>query len=400
MAENRKQGYGGAAVRHYRRRNTLNLNLTAATAVLAALITLLSVNVFFNLSPTGLTINGCTLYAPEQIQRVGGLVPGQNLVRLNTVFIQQRLKDNLVYIEDVQVVKQYPDGLRIDIIEARPKAQLEHEGGYCTISESGRLLEVGETERNKKLPLVVGFDLVPYDGKTDKEKNSSGDDSSESEVKKMSGRQLKPGDPAVSADEQKTEILAELFGELKELDFKHIGKIDITDRTDIKLIYDNRIQIELGSSVDLDIKLTWIKSVIDKKLPDGYEGTLRYNGIDSGVSAIAKQDEVPVYTPKKSDSETDSSADTDSSSEAESPEQSTWTDGGGNYGDGSTDNGGYSDPNAYGYDPNNYGYDDGNYGYDQNYGYDDGNYGYDQNYGYDDGGYGYDDGGYGADQTW
>lgn len=397
MAENRKQSYSGGAVRHYRRKNTLNLYLTVATGVIAALVTLLSVNVFFNLSPAGLTINGCTLYSPEQIQHIGGLVPGQNLVRLNTVFVQQRLKQNLVYIEDVQVVKEYPNGLRIDIIEAVPKAQLEHEGTYCTMSESGRLLEVGETERNKKLPLVVGYELVPYD--------SSKDDSSSADaegVKAISGSQLRAGEPAVSADEQKTEILTGIFDQLKQLDFKKIGKIDITDRTDIKLIYDNRIQIELGSSVDLDIKLLWIKSVIDRKLPEGYEGTLRYNGIDSGISAIAKQEEVPVYTPKKTDSEGDSSAE-DSSSETDGTQEGQWQQ------DGSTDTGNgayYDDQGGYTYtDPGADGYYDDGTGYGQDYGYDDGT-GYDQQYTYDDGGYqpdyGYDDGGYTYDggQTW
>ena len=393
MAENRKQSYGGAAVRHYRKKNTLNLYLTVAAGVLAAIATLLSVNVFFNLSPSGLTINGCTLYSPEQIQHIGGLVPGQNLVRLNTVFVEQRLKENLVYIEDVQVVKEYPEGLRIDIIEARPKAQLEHEGTFCTVSETGRLLEINETERNKKLPLVVGFELIPYvDDKKEDDSSNSDDSEAEKKVKNVMGNQLKAGDPAVSADEQKTEILAALFKELKELEFKRIVKIDITDRTDIKLIYDNRIQIDLGSSVDLDIKLLWIKSVIDKELPEGYEGTLRYNGIDSGISAIAKQEEVPTYVPRKTDSQSDSSEE-DSSSESETWDNGWQQDGGQTYDDGSTDNGGYSDQNNYGYDDGNY-----DYGYDDGYGDNNwtdpnnggGDYGYDQNY--DGGDYGYGDG--------
>ncbi|MBQ1537659.1 MAG: FtsQ-type POTRA domain-containing protein [Ruminococcus sp.] len=395
MAENRKQSYGGAAVRHYRKKNTLNLYLTVAAGVLAAIAALLSVNVFFNLSPAGLTINGCTLYTPEQIQHIGGLVPGQNLVRLNTMFVEQRLKENLVYIEDVQVVKEYPEGLRIDIIEARAKAQLEHDGKYCTVSETGRLLEIDSAERNKKLPLVVGFELVPY---KEESKDDSSDDSSEQKksVKNISGKQLKAGTPAVSADEQKDEILAELFKQLGELEFKKIVKIDITDRTDIKLIYDNRIQIELGSSVDLDIKLLWIKSVIDKELPDGYEGTLRYNGIDSGISAIAKQEEVPTYVPRKESSEADSS-ETDDSSEEESYDEGWQPDNT----DTDTDNGGYTDPNNYSYDNGDggYGYDDGNYGYDDGgYGGDtwydpNGGYDYDQNY--DGGDQGYYDG-----QTW
>ena len=258
------------------------------------------------------------------------------------------------------------------------------------MSETGRLLEIDSAERNKKLPLVVGFELVPY---KEERKDDSSDDSSEQKksVKNISGKQLKAGTPAVSADEQKDEILAELFKQLSELEFKKIVKIDITDRTDIKLIYDNRIQIELGSSVDLDIKLLWIKSVIDKELPDGYEGTLRYNGIDSGISAIAKQEEVPTYVPRKESSEADSS-EADESSEEESYDGGWQSDNA----EGGTDTEGYSDQN-------NYGYGDGEYGYDQ--GYDDGGYGgdtwYDPNGGYDyDRNYDGGDQGYYDGQTW
>lgn len=408
MADKGNQNYAGNAVRHYIRRNTLNLYLTVITGVIAAIGALLSVNVFFNLSPSGLEINGCTLYTPQQIQRIGGLVPGQNLVRLNTKFIEDRLKENLVYIEEVQVVKNYPDGLRIDIIEARPRAQLEEKNGYNTISQSGRLLEVGLSERDPKLPLVVGYELEPY---TDDSTDSSSMEDSEEGDEASKGKnhidlsRLKAGTPAVSADEQKTEILTELFKEIDELKFKKIVKVDISDRTDIVLLYDNRLNIELGSSVDLDIKLRSIKAVIDKNLPESYEGTLRYNGIDSGTSAIPKQEEVPVAAPDSS--LTDSA---DSSLQAYGDGSSVADNGYGydennGYSDGSEQNGGYND---YGYSEDyDYGYNDNGYGngYDNGYQENNGDYGYGDQYGYNNGydngyDYGYDGGQYDYGDQW
>jgi len=57
-------------------------------------------------------------------------------------------------------------------------------------------------------------------------------------------------------------------------------------------MYDGRLEIKLGSSVDMEYKLTYLKAVIDKSITDDYEGTLIYNGADSGISAIPKsQDE-------------------------------------------------------------------------------------------------------------
>ncbi len=301
MAE--KSSYNGrrsyvrsSGVRHGRKRNALNVYAMIITAIIAALGALLSVNVFFNLSVTGLKINGSTLYEPEQIQSVAGLAPGQNLIRLNTDYIASRLEQTLVYIDDVKVEKDYPDNLVITITEATENAQIEQDGVYYTSSTSGKLLEVGQTERNEDLVLVVGYEL----------KNTTAGASAESE------------------DSQKTEALEEIFEQLKALEFEGIEQIDITDRTDIVLEYDGRIEIELGSSVDLDVKLSYIQAVIETGLPESYEGTLRYNGIDSGISAIPKEAEVTTAATTTVDSEADELTDDDSTADTYSEYDSSY----------------------------------------------------------------------------
>lgn len=352
--------YKGAVVRRRKKKNSANLYLTVSTGIIAALGSLLSVNVFFNLNSDKIQINGSTLYPPEQIASVGGVFAGQNLIRLNTDFVGERISDHLVYVDDIEVVKDYPNGLIINITEAVPQSQIEQDGSLYTVSQSGRLLEVNQSERNEKLPLVVGFEL----------------------------KQAIAGQPAFSADEQKTDILVSIFEKLGELDFQKIHKIDISDRTDIRLYYDDRLEIELGSSVDLDIKLRSIKAVIDSKLPKGYEGILRYNGIDSGTSAIPKEPEVsraPVGTTSSGDSSGDSSSDTSVYNPDGIGEQNGYWDENGNWVDNSWSNGywdengnwvdnswssGYYDENGYWVDnswSNGY-YDENGYWVD-NYGY-------------------------------
>ena len=380
-----RTSYTGAAVRHSRRRNTVNLYMTIAAAVIAAIGSLLSLNVLFNLSPTGLTVNGVTLYTPEQIQKIGGLVPGQNLVRLNTDYIEKRLTGNLVYIDSVSVLKDYPDGLIINITEAKQSVQIEYDGGYCTISESGRLLEIGETERNKMLPLVTGFELAGYE--TPEQKADRLDMEERDPYNAPPKPAITAGTPVVSDDDQKTAILFEILEKLDKLSFDKIAKIDLRDRIDIKLAYDGRIQIELGSAVDLDIKLVDIKAVIDTSLPESFEGTLRYNAIDRSISVIPKKTDIPIAVgnhDRRDGEDGGSGMPADSSSAAEG-----YYDDYGVYHDGTEQqaNNGYDQ--GYG---NDYAYDGGagyDYGYDQNYGYDP-NYGYDYTYDY----------GYDAGQGW
>jgi cell division protein FtsQ len=283
--------YRTPAVRHRKKRKTMNLYATLGVSIVAAIGSLLSVNVFFRLNLADVTVSGTELYTADQIEYVGGIVEGQNLIRLNTEFIEARLKKNLVYVDDVSVTKELPNKLTVTITEATKQAQIQNGDLYCTISESGRVLENAALERDTSLPLIVGYEL----------------------------KDNTPGVDAESTDSQKTKILTDIMSELSSISFDKITEIDLTDRTDIKLDYDNRIEIILGSSVDMDIKLSYIKTVIDTGLPESYEGTLRYNGIDSGISAIPKQTKITVSADSSSaDSDTDSQSQSEDAYAADS----------------------------------------------------------------------------------
>ena len=77
---------------------------------------------------------------------------------------------------------------------------------------------------------------------------------------------------------------------MDQLGYKKITEIDLTDRTNIQICYNDRIRIYIGSSVDMDYKLKYVKAVIDEKLSEKFKGILRYNGMNSGISAIPDSD--------------------------------------------------------------------------------------------------------------
>jgi cell division protein FtsQ len=118
------------------------------------------------------------------------------------------------------------------------------------------------------------------------------------------------GDTLESEDSFKAKILTDIISELKAQDFQGITAIDLTSRTNIVMTYKDRIEMKLGSSVDMDYKLSCFKAVIEERLTDDYEGTLIYNGTESGVSAISKDRE-----DDSSQTDTDSSDISDSSSD-------------------------------------------------------------------------------------
>ena len=218
---------------------------------------MLCLTVFFKVKTV--EVNGVTLYREDQIVGVGGIISNENLVRTDTKLIEKRLKDNLVFIETAKVEKKYPSTIIINVTEAVKAADMLLDNGkYCTVSETGRVLELANASQTGGIPVIKGFELANE----------------------------KAGGELESKDKNKLRIYKDMMKIISAISFEHIGQIDLSDRSGITMLYDDRITLELGSSVDLDYKLNYFKAVIDNKLTGGFRGRLVYNGADSGISAI------------------------------------------------------------------------------------------------------------------
>ena len=245
-----------------------------AMVFVALIVLILCLTVFFKTST--IEIDGVSLYTSEQILNVGGISNGANLVRTSTDNIENRLESTLVFLDEVKVTKKYPSTIVISCKEAIKAADIECDDTYYVLSQSGKILEAKNGRPTGEIPIIKGFELKSKD----------------------------VGATLESDDTFKAKILLEILQEAEKLEFNKITQIDMTSRSDIKLDYDNRIEIRLGSSVDIGYKLNYFKTVIDEKLTSNFEGTLIYNGADSGISAIPKDSD----TISKAESDTDSSA--------------------------------------------------------------------------------------------
>lgn len=249
-------------VNRKKRRNNLRAYYAIAVVVAFVILLILCMTVFFKYRPEDVQIEGVTLYTNEQILVVGGISGEGNLMRTDTDVIAERLKKYLVYVDDVNVKKKYPSKLIVSVTEAEKAADIEFNGKYYVVSKSGKLLECGNNSRTKGIPLVKGLEL----------------------------KSLTAGNVLATDDTLKTKIFNDLIEQIDTLGFSKVTSIDLTDRTDITLNYNGKIKIFIGSSVDMDYKLKYIKAVIDEKLSDNFKGTLRYNGVNSGISAIPDND--------------------------------------------------------------------------------------------------------------
>jgi len=245
-------------VNRRRRRSNLMTYCAIAVAVFTAIGLVVCLNFLFNLKEV--RVEGVSLYTNDQILLVGGVEKGANLIRTNTSIIEQRLVETLPYIEKATVSKDYPNSLNIKIVEARKSADIEQNGAYYVISTAGMILEAGNQFHDPELPLIKGYTIK------------------EPEINKE----------LTSEDSVKTKVLLQLLKEIREARFSGITVIDLTERNDIVMMYKDRIELRVGSSFDIPHKLRDLKAVIDTRLEADFEGTLIYNGVNSGISAITK----------------------------------------------------------------------------------------------------------------
>lgn len=263
-----------------RRRAGRKLNIRAlyamASVAAAVIILVLCMTVFFNVSEV--EVKGVTLYTDDQIVSVGGIYEDMNLVRTDASRAEKRLTENLVYIDEARVSKVYPSTVVIECTEAVKAADIEYEGGYYVLSTSGRILEANNPEPTGGIPIVTGFRFYAAQDKID-----AGKEVSREEI--LSYR--KAGAKLRSEDNYSDKILIDLLAELSEQSYYDVRSIDISSRANIVVNVDDRLEIRLGSSADIEYKLSYFKAVMGK-LAENYEGTLIYNGAENGVSAIPR----------------------------------------------------------------------------------------------------------------
>ncbi len=250
----------GRNVRRRRRRRNLSLYYLMIFAISALVLFILSRTVLFRINE--FEISGNKRYSAAQILGAGNLATGKNMYNINTDKTERRIMESLIYIENISVRRKLPDKMIITVEEAEPFACCRYEGArYAVISRSGRYLETEQASPKTELIQIYGLDLT--------------------------GVGL--GEQFASKDPNKISILFDLLNAIDKTCPGLISYIDITDRTDILLGYDSRIDVEFGSSLDYEYKLRYIKAIADK-LDPGVTGRIIYHSASAGASFVTDED--------------------------------------------------------------------------------------------------------------
>lgn len=228
-----QHAYGKAARRRQRSRKRYGMYCLLAVLMMLCIGITLSLTVVFNI--TQIDIEGESRYADDALIAASGVSIGDNLFRLSPRSIENAIVDKFPYIESVGIKRVLPEGLIIKVKEATCAAAVEFEDEYMLISEKGRVLESGLTEISQDEQRVIGFNC----------------------------ERISEGDYLKDEDRERFSILRKIKKSIADNELDKISIIDLRDTTDLRLLYDGRIDVEMGNANDIDYKIRAAKSVID-----------------------------------------------------------------------------------------------------------------------------------------
>ena len=155
---------------------------------------------------------------------------------------------------------------------------MESGGRYYSISRNGRVLDVQSEPQPDQGVVLMGVDLSGLqtgDFLSEKTEIPAGADSEAAAAAEGSRRQI--------------EAVRAFFSALKEAQISGVTAVDLADEIRLSFVWENRIQVVLGSFSELTYKLRVCKAILEdpSQLPADARGILDAEQTSAGVYYLA-----------------------------------------------------------------------------------------------------------------
>ncbi len=221
----------------------------------------LSLTVFFPIETIAVT--GGSRYADGDLITASGLSTGNNIFCFRAASVEEQLVKQFPYIERARVTRAFPDTVSIEVSEAEIDAVIETEAGFLPLSRRGRILEPPSAYPPEGWPRVIGFSLPSTPS---------------------------PGSYLPDEEQERFALLRQIKAEAEQNALTPVSILDLRDPIQMRLLYDGRLAIELGSKIDLSYKLRAAAEVIRLSVNEKTVGTL-----DVSVRPTMRLRELDLY---------------------------------------------------------------------------------------------------------
>lgn len=236
-------------------RNRFLLQLATVAAVVVAV--LVGLSIFFKVGGGGIKVAGTVKYDPYDIMEALGISEKDNLITLNKNRIAARILDKFPYVETVQIEKQLPDTVVIQITELEVVyAVQDQENNWWLMSAGGKLVEGCTEAVAKGHTKVTGFQLASP---------KAGQQAVAYEVPQEPDAEGNTVPVTVYASERLETALAVLQNLEREGFVGTMASVDVSNLMDIRMWYGNRFEMLVGDSKDLPKKINALSQALDLK---------------------------------------------------------------------------------------------------------------------------------------
>ena len=205
---------------------------------------------FFNIK--SIICIGQQQLSQEEIIKAANVRTGTNIFSVNITAAKRRIAA-IPAVSASNVRRIFPNKIKIWVREAEEAAFVKTKNGAVLIGTDGKILKA-----------------VKPDGKETKEL---------AELCGIEAASEKPGEFVVNTDELAAKKAVECLGILDKLELlKGTKKIDVSDLSDIKINYQDRLNILPGSYDNIEYKLNFIKKVISENISEYERANLDYRG--------------------------------------------------------------------------------------------------------------------------
>lgn len=180
-----------------------------------------------------IVVNGSEHYSYQQILKAGEIEKGNLIFTVSEDRLNQVLREQFAYVRSVKVEKEYPGTVVITIQEEVPEFYFELQDEYYLVNRELKVL--GRFPSSKKL-----LEDAPK--------------AQQIRIPEVSRAIVcEPVQFAKESESRHTDEALKLL--MKSRLYEGLTEIDFSNRFDMVLVYDNRIEIGLGSFTDFAYKL-------------------------------------------------------------------------------------------------------------------------------------------------
>lgn len=205
-------------------------------------------------------------YDKDAILQTASIQSGTNLFSVNEKEVEERLIRQYPYIASVKLERKWPDTLvvRITETEAFYAVKEQEKDSYALLSEDLKVLETGTYTFGDAVCEIQGVECVaPVCGQA-----------------------------VQFSNEEAFENFSSLIQELQRQECEKITYMNFTNLVDISITYEDRIQIRLGSIVQLEYKLQYAKYLIENEIDPKQKGILNLIQVEDGKASFQPKNQI------------------------------------------------------------------------------------------------------------